>query len=349
MNTKDLVIIKAGLSTTALDKPPLEPYTPMKKAPPKFPYEEHTLLPPDDSRKIIQTKEALDSRAAKIAKIEEKAKEMRVSTEEKIQAFKGTEGYEVILQEMNVFKEKLASEVESTLDRVGKALIEQGDTIMTVYEQTTKGAAGTADVQKALVDAVTKYATPEVAGKIIKAADEAIAAIVEASVKIKRRLASWPSPQDLRKKVKQELPKGASRQVMAAGVVDTIKSFFGDAFQWLKGVLGSVVDKVANLVSAVDQGEPLIEQMKTLLGQTTIGASKKTADYRGSLVIFEDRYAYADAMIAALGEDEILSSLISAMSDDEARANFDHIAQANDLYFTQDGRAISAEEYDEGA
>lgn len=278
MNPKDVATIKSGL-VTAQDKPPLEPFTPLKKAPPKFPYEEHALLPPDDARKVIKTKEALDGRAARIAEIEEAAKEMRVSTEQKIQEYKGTEGYEATLQEMNELKERLAAEVENTLDRVGKALIEQGDTVMTVYEQTQKGVAGKADIQKAMVEAITKYASKDVAGKIIKAADEAIASVVEANTKVKRRLASWPSPQNLRKKIKQELPKGAeaSKAVTAQGIIEKIKGFFTDAFNWLKSVWQTVGDKLSGLVSSVDQAQPLVDQMKTLLGQVTTGASKKTA------------------------------------------------------------------------
>jgi len=336
MSIKELAIIKAGLQTIAEDeRPPLQPYSPLKGAPKGFPYGEYTLLPPEDARRIVQTKQAMDKRAQLIKEMETKAAELRSDINAKIAEFQAEQGYESLKQELASLTEKLSSEVESTLDRVGKALIEQGETVMTVIEETKKGTTTKSDVQKALVEAVKKYASKDVAGKILKASDEAIASIEDVKSKLTRRLVAWRPPQDLRKKVKQEVPTNASKQVYAQGFVDTIKQFFSKAVGWVKDAISGVFDKLSNLVSAVDQGTAVTDEIKNLLGAATTGqtsASKKLA-YRNSQEIFNNRFEYLDSLLGFFGEDSkaILDQLVAALSDSEAFDNFKYINRTQDL------------------
>lgn len=277
---KEINTVKSALVFAADDRPPLKPYAPLKKAPPKFPYGEYSVLPPDDARKVTQTLDALNDRAAKIGKIEEKATGMRVQTEEKIQGYKQEQGFDAVQQEMNVMKEKLATEVEETLGRVGKALIEHNNVLLTVYETVTEGKAGTPEVQAALVEAIKKYTSKDIAGKIIADADKAIAAVEEAKKKVERRLASWPAPEDLRKKIKQELPKKAEGNL---SVTADIGSFFKSIVDFFADLLGPVTDALSSLLSSVDQAEPAIDEMQGLLadaGVASATASKKTAMFQ---------------------------------------------------------------------
>lgn len=74
--------------------------------------------------------------------------------------------------------------------------------------------------------------------------------------------------------------------------------------------------------------------------------------YRGSQEIFKNRHDYEDALIEFFGGEDIgkislFDQLVLAMGDDEAFENFDYIARMNDIYFTEDGRAVDSETYRE--
>ena len=272
MNT-DLQSIKAAL-VTADEKPPLAPYTPLKKAPPKFPYGEKTLTPPDDARTVIPTLEALNGRAERLQLIEDQAKSMRVEVEEKIAVFKNEEGYESIAQEMTVLKERLAGEVEQVIDRIGDTIIIYNDIVLSIIEQTTKGTATLTEVQTALIDKIKEFASPAVAGKIISGADEVIKAAAEAKDKIQRRLVSFPASQDIRKKVKQELPKGGSKKI---ALVEKLKEFATGLLETMKSAWNNLSDKLSSLLSITDSAKPLMDEIKQLAdeaGFTSIQASK---------------------------------------------------------------------------
>lgn len=127
-------------------------------------------------------------------------------------------------------------------------------------------------MQQAIIDAINKFVSADVAGKIIAAADAAVAEAKKAGETVERQLASWPSPKDLRKKVKQELPTAAS--IKTANPLETLRGWFASAIEFFSGVWASLFDKIAGLTSAIQQAEPVVEELQQLSAAAGITASK---------------------------------------------------------------------------
>jgi hypothetical protein len=325
---KNITVVKAAL-VTAEDKPPLAPYTPLKKAPPKFPYEEYALMPPDDARKIMPTLDALNERADALQTIEEQAKSLRVGIEEKIVRLKQTKGYDKIAQEMNELKEKLATEVEATVDRVGDVLLEYNETVLGIMQQTAEGKATTPEIQEALVEAIKKFASPEIAGQIIEEADAVIKAAADAHKKVQRRLVSWPSPQDLRKKVREELPKGAEASTKTA-LVEGIKSFFSGLLSTMKSAWATLSDKLSSLWTTTQKAMPLINEIKRLAeeaGFQQIQATKESNMEKSAAQITYSKTAYVHTPAGILDQLNNQLSNVWATGQENLASTLDDIVE----------------------
>lgn len=273
MNT-DLQSIKAAL-VTADEKLPLKEYTMRAQTPPKFPYEEYTLMPPEDARKIIKTLDALNERALNIKTIDAKYTQMRVQLDQKIKELQVVDGYEDIKQEMSVMRDRLATEVEQTMDKAGKVLLEYNNIVTTIFEQSTTKKPTAAQEKTALIEAIKKFASPKIAGQILEDVDKTIKAATEASTVVTRELASWPVPKDLRKKVKEEKPLGGSK---TADIMENVKSFFTSFINVLKSAWTKVSDAVSSLAVSTNAAIPLLDEIKQLAGEAgfiNIQASKK--------------------------------------------------------------------------
>lgn len=268
---KEVKEITQSLRRVADEKPPIAPFKgPSKRAPSKFPYSDYSLRPPEDARKITQTLEALNSRAQEIQDMEQNYKEMRINLEQKISEAKQQSGYDKILQEMQGFQEKIVEEAEDTFADGGNILIEYNNTVMTVLEKVTEGKVQDQEIHDKMVAAIEKYAGPEIAGKIIEEADQAINEMKESRKKIQRKLEMWPSPQDLRKKVKEEIPASKT-----AGVVDVLKGI-GNT---LKNAWEGIKDKVSDFWNSLTEAAPIVDEMQDLISQSEAqGATASISD-----------------------------------------------------------------------
>lgn len=267
MAKKDLDNIFAVLHKKAEDVPekaPMAPFVPKKdireKAPQNFEYELATLVPPDDARKIVHTIDALEERSVIFSAMDNEFTEMRVQNTQKIKEMKQAQGFDKLQQEMTTLRDKLATEVESKMDEVENALIEHNNTLMTIVNTVTKGKVSDTEIKGAMIAALNKYASPEVSGQILADVDTFIAEATKAKEVHQRRLQSWPSPQDLRKKVKTE------QASVTAGVMDIVQSVVDS----LKGVWDTVKDSFSSLLSSVEQAQPVVDEMKGLLAESSV-------------------------------------------------------------------------------
>lgn len=265
------------------EKAPLKPYQLREKAPNKFPYEEYSLVSPEDARKIAPTLNALNDRAKKIEELEGKYKELRVEVEEKIKTLQVSDKYTDVKAEMANIQEKLSTEVEQQLDAVGKALIQHNNTVMTVMETVKEGKATPKEIQEAMIKAIKKYVSEDIAADILKAADKLIAKAEEAKSKTERALVAWPAPQDLEKKVKEQVTTSK-----IAGILDVLKGIGTK----IKETFFGLVDSISDLFVAIDEGQPVIDEMNSLLQQANasdVGAEPKAASKK---VANDNSYEY---------------------------------------------------------
>ena len=338
MNVKDIAIAKAGLSITAEDVK-LEPAKMLKTKPRGVDYSERTLTPPDDARTIVPAINALTEADANIKKIEAVATGIRTDATQKAKKYEEKQGLTGLKQKMAPLAEKLTAEVEAVADRLGDTILEHKGTLTAVYDVLTAGTVSPTEADEQMISIISKYVEAGIAEKILQESKDAVDTLKQSRAKLSKQLAVWKSPKDIRKKVKQEVPKGTGASKTAGGISDILTGIAN----FFTNVISVVGDKLSGLVSAVDQGEPMIEQLKALLGNVTTGSKKQTADYRGSAEQFSNRHDYADVLIEAMSAESVLDDLVKAMSEDEARENFDYIARMNDLYF-KDGQVVDAEE-----
>lgn len=275
----ELKEIKAGLMAVAKgEDAPVMPFEKVLKTMPKnFPISDYSMMPPEDARTIVQALDGIREDVKKVQKMDETAKGMRADLEIQIKhdVFeKG--GYEDTKTKISELRDKLITEVESTIDSMGKVLIEYDGVVFTVWDKITEGKVTDTDKLNAYIEALKKFASKEVYGKIEEAVNNAVAVVAEAKAETKKKLDVWEPAQDIRKKIKQEVPKEAA--VVTADMVEKLKSVVAPIIDFFKGVIANITDAVSDLWSAMDMAAPVVDEMKALLA-TDDGAtaSKKTA------------------------------------------------------------------------
>jgi hypothetical protein len=248
-------------------KPKLEPYDkPMDKAPSGFEWKDYKVMPLESAEIVHSQLKAMNDRALKLKDIETKATEMRTEVADKIKELEVKEGKTKLTQEMNDYKNKLGEAVESLTAEVGPVLLESNSTVLGIYEQLVSGAKPTpAKREQILLEKIKAFASPEVAGIIVKQFDDAVKAIEIAGDSIRRRLVNIPVPQDMPKKVKEYVPKASS--IKQADVLDTVKSFGLGLLNALKSAWESVSDKISTLLGSMAEVKPKLDEIKALAGE----------------------------------------------------------------------------------
>ena len=278
-----LTLAETATQPVVTEDAPLMEYEQLKTAPKGFPYEEYSLKEAEDLRKVKATMEKIEELSKKLEEAEATFTGMRVETENKISEKKKEMGYEGLKKDIGDNQTKLADEVQREFNAVSnslgvskKILLRMKETVYTVYDKITKKPAADKDKLEALNAAMTKLLAPELVEAVTKAANESVAQIEKADTQVKRRFVSWQGPKTLHKQVKEELPKHTSSSIKQADVLDSLKAWVSGLWDSIKEFFAPVEESVTDLQSALEQTEPILDEMDALLAEGAT-ASKKTA------------------------------------------------------------------------
>ena len=247
------------------EKPPLKPYTPYKKAPNNFPYEDYSLKDASDLRKIKPTIDKIKNLTEQIEEANTKWTQMSVAVKNEIIRQQEEFGLKDKESEVQAAQEKAANIVQEEFDTVANALgdskkllLKMGETLYTVYETTTTKKVTDKDKLDVLMQAVTKLVSPELLATITSETEAALKQIEKADTVVNRQFVSWKAPtKNLQKMVKEELPKHVESAKKYAGILDTIKSWANSVVAWFKGV----IDPVTNLQVTLESAEPAMDEV----------------------------------------------------------------------------------------
>lgn len=247
----------------------LLPYVKQTNTPTGFPWGEYSLKEAADLRKIKASMEKLNAVDTKIDDANDKFKAMRVETEAKIAKEAEAMGLEKIKKEQMELTKKLSETVqeefkavEESLGESKKLLFSLKESVYTVYTKVTEKKVEDSDKLEAVLNAMNKLLAPELVEAINKAADQSIEQIKQADKKMENVFISWKAPKDMRKKIKEELPKDAS--LKTAGIFETLKGWVSDLVSSIKGFFSPVEDSASELQSTLEQTEPMVNELNEL-------------------------------------------------------------------------------------
>lgn len=292
--------MKPKIAQDVKEKPKLAPPKIVKKAPPRFDYDQRTLTTPDDARKIVPALNALTNADKAIKKILEDSAGIRNVAKEKSMKYEQEQGLSDLQQRIMPLAEKLSSEIDN-VEVLGKTVLEHKGTLLAMHQVVKKGMVSPTEKSEALLKAFSEYMDKDIANKIMRDTEDAMKVLATSRDTIQSQLSIWPAPQDLRKKIKQE----ETFANKTAGIWDVIKPYVDKLGALISSAYTSITDSLSSAFVAADQGTPIIEDIKQILGSTL--GSKKCAN--------KD---VADSIVDAWLQDDFMQSIQLAKTNVES-------------------------------
>lgn len=273
----ELAKVKAGLSIiaqeadvpVATDEDKLLPYEQMKRKPKGIEMGEYSLKPAEDLRRMRPLAQKLSSATDKIKELDEEISQMRSQFNEKIQSFKEEKGYEQAKTELTEISEKASNAIQEEFNDVAEAyeeskkiLLEYKNTVYTIYDKISGGAVTDKEKLDLYMQAMEKLLNPDLVQSVNNMVNTGISQLETAKKKVEKRFVSFPAQKDIRKKVKEELPK-KTETLKRADVWQSVKNFFSGLWDWFKGLFSPVKENAADLLSKLeDEVSPILNSIK---------------------------------------------------------------------------------------